>query len=138
LRKSSGVQINQTINSPSITVPIDRREGISSIPRRFMQRNESGKMIRHRRDVSRNQHAIILRCDLQNFWIGSAVCDHAHSIAKIDRGFPPPQSSPNLRVQVGIGLETDAQGCFSSLSRFACSKRSIMSGVRGCWALNSS
>jgi hypothetical protein len=31
LRKSSGVQVNQTINSPSITAPIDLREGISSI-----------------------------------------------------------------------------------------------------------
>jgi FecR protein len=68
----------------------------------------------------------------------SAVCDNACGIAKIDRGSPPPQSSPNLGVQVGIGLETDAQAGFNSLSRFARSKRSIMSGVRGCWALNSS
>jgi len=60
--------------------------------------NESGKMVWHGRDVSGNQHATITRSDLQNFRISSAVRNHSQGSAKIDRRFPAPQSSPDLRI----------------------------------------
>jgi len=101
-------------------------------------RNESLEMIGHRGDISRHQNAISVRGELKNFWIKRAVRDHTGGTAKIDRRFPPPQPSSDLRIQVRIGLETEAQAGFTDLSLLARSKRSIMSGVRGLRALISS
>lgn len=96
-----------------------------------MKRNESIKVIRHCRDISRNQNAAGARCDLQDVWIRSAVWEHARCSAKIDRRFPPLQCSPDFRVKVGVGLKTEVQACFTDFSFFARSKRSIISGGRG-------
>jgi hypothetical protein len=96
-----------------------------------VQRNESLKVARHRRDISRNQNAASLCCDLQNFLIRGAIGEHDGSTAKVDRRFPSPQSSSDFRVQVGVGLEAKAQARFTGLSLFARSKRSTMSDGRG-------
>ena len=103
-----------------------------------MLRNESLKMAGHGVDISRHQHATGVRRDLKNFRIRSTVRDHASSATKIDGRFPSPQASSDFRIQIGVGLETKAQAGFTDFSLFARSKRSIISGVRGLRALNSS
>jgi len=79
----------------------------------------------------RHQNATRLGGDLKYLRIRSPVWDDAAGAAKIDRRFTPPQPSTDFRVQVSIGLKTEAQASYTDLSLFARSKRSIMSGVRG-------
>ena len=81
----------------------------------------------HRSQVSGDQDPIVFGGYAQDLRIESAVWNRARRGSKIDRRFPSEQAFPNVRIDIGAGLKTDAQASLVGASFFARSKRSIMS-----------
>ena len=101
-------------------------------------RNEIFEVNSHRADIPRNENATGVGGNLQDAWIGSTVWNYAGRSSEVDGGLPAPQTPPDVRVEIRVGLKGDLQASSTDPSCLTRSKRSIMSAGIGYCALISS
>jgi hypothetical protein len=93
--------------------------------------NEIFEVHSHRPDIPRNENATGVGSNSQNSWIGGPVRDYAGRASKVDGGLPAPQTPPDVRVKIRVGLKGNFQASSTDLSCLTRSKRSIMSAGMG-------
>lgn len=86
----------------------------------------------HGSEIARDKSAAGIGGNVQNARIVSAIGKNAGSALEIDSCLPPPQSLPDVGINIGVGLKSELQAGFTDISFFARSNFSIMSAGIGC------
>lgn len=95
-----------------------------------MQRDEVLEVVLHRSHIARDKHSAGLSGNPQHFQIGGAVRNHAGGIPEIDGWFAAPQTSADVRIDVGVSLKSNLQEDFGDGGLFTASKHSnILAGI---------
>jgi hypothetical protein len=71
--------------------------------------NERLEMAREGSDIAGDQHAARAGGDAENCRVEGSVSDMVLCVTPVDGRFPPDEAPPDVRVQVGVSLESDFQ-----------------------------